>query len=81
MGQTSQYSAIRFRDIEHRMKCTESETYRIMEHCVDNRVALYTMTENFETGGNDVIECLFIYLESKNVKVGLPNVLIFQMGN
>lgn len=51
----------------------------IMEHGVDNKVALYTMTENFETGANQVIEFVHRYLDSKNSQVGLPNVLFLQM--
>lgn len=53
----------------------------IMEHGVDNVVALYTMTENFETGTNHIIECLHGYLNYRNAKRNLPKVLSLQIDN
>lgn len=53
----------------------------LLEHCMDKRVALYTMTEDHETGANHVIECIHRYLNSRNDRLGLPKVLFVQMDN
>lgn len=39
----------------------------LIEHGVDNRIALYTMSENFETGANHVVECLHRYCGAKHL--------------
>lgn len=53
----------------------------ILQHGTEKSVALYTMTENHETGGNHVIECIHRYLNSRNDQYGLPKVLCIQMDN
>lgn len=52
---------------------------KITELSVDKKVALYTMTENFEKEANHIIECLHRYLDSKNPQVRPSNVIFLQM--
>ena len=53
----------------------------VLEHGPDNRAALYTMTEYFETGANHVIEGIHRYLNRINARNGLPKTLFIQMDN
>ena len=53
----------------------------ILEHGPENNASLYTMTENFETGANHLIECLHRYLNERNSRAGLPNTLTIQLDN
>lgn len=53
----------------------------VLEHGMEKRVALYTMTEDHETGANHVIECIHRYLNIRNANHGLPKVLCVQMDN
>ena len=53
----------------------------ILEHGPENSAALFTMTENFETGANHVIECLHRYLNRRNATRGLTSTLTIQMDN
>lgn len=61
--------------------CIKVKLIGILEHGPQNRAALYTMTENFETGANHVIECLHRYLNKRNDQAGLPNRLTIQLDN
>lgn len=49
---------------------------RLIENGVDYRVALNTMMENFETGANHIIECLYMFHNKRNGQIGLPWIFI-----
>jgi len=53
----------------------------LIEHGVENRASLFTMTDNFETGANHIIETMHRYLDRRNGQIGLPQTLFIQMDN
>lgn len=53
----------------------------LLQHDGQSRLNLYTMTENFETGANHVIETLHRFISSKMCGGTIPNELYVQVDN
>ncbi len=53
----------------------------LLEHCRPNRLHLYTLTEEFETGANHIIESLYRFILVRANKSLLPPRLFVQVDN
>lgn len=53
----------------------------LLEHGPEKRLYLYTMTEEFETGANHIIECLHRFINDRSLKGRLPSTLYIQLDN
>ena len=53
----------------------------LLEHAVNNHLYLFTLTEEFETGANHVIEAVHRFLVSKSKKSVIPGSFFVQVDN
>lgn len=53
----------------------------VLEHAAVKILSLYTMTEEFETGANHIIEAIHRTLMNKSLKVRLPDIIYLQVDN
>lgn len=53
----------------------------LLEHCIENELLLYTMTEEQQTGANHIIEAIHRFLNAKRAKGCLPPSLFVQLDN
>ena len=53
----------------------------LFEHLIENRLTLFTMTEEIETGANHVIEVIHRFLNAKRSEGALPPTLFVQLDN
>lgn len=53
----------------------------LLEHSTPNRLHLYTLTEEHETGSNHIVESLHRFINDRNVRSPLPPLLYVQLDN